>query len=137
MPAPSPSSTLREAITWLYDAIAKEQGYQPEFEHLRSALGQGKAWAGVGHASGQKRAADAAQLALLSFEGNLRDCAYFRADILADENITMQEYSEAAKLLADTVKAQGGPDIRLNMTIDASLGNEMRVILLASENGME
>ena len=133
----TPSPVLREAIEHLYKAIAKEPGYQPEFEHLRSALGQGKVWAGVGRASRQNRAADAAQQALLSFEGNLRNCAYLRADILADENITMQEYSEAAKLLADTVKAQGGPDIRLNMTIDASLGNEMRVILLASENGME
>ena len=133
-----PSPALREASSWLYDAIAAAPSYNPLHEHLRSALGQGKARSGVGRACGENRALDAARTALEDFGNGLSDYGFLLMDIGASENLSMAEYAEAVRFMEAEVKRQGFVwDMHTRVTLSDSFGEEVRVILLATENKME
>ena len=137
MSALSPSPALREASAWLYDSIAAEPGYHPQFEFLRSALGQGKARAGIGRASGECRAPEAAKLAL-EVLGELDGVGFLLANITASEDLSMQEFSAAALYLEEAARVQtpGGPDMEVSMTVDDSFNDELRIILIATDDRM-
>ena len=129
------SPALREASVWLYDAIGADPGYNPLYEHLRSALGQGKVRSGVGRACGESRAREAVRIAFEDIGDGLAACGFLLMDIGANENLSMTEYAEAVWFTEAEVKRQGFVwDMHTRVTFSASFGEEVRVMLLATEN---
>lgn len=131
------SLALREATAWLYDAIAATPGYTPIHEHLRSALGQGKVWAGLGRSSGEGRALQATQEAVANLGKGWEHCGYLFMAVCSSEELNITEYSQAVMLVEAEAALRNAPSPKVELTLSNSFGEEMRVILLATENSME
>jgi cell division protein FtsZ len=93
---------------------------------------QGMAHMGIGRGRGEGRVKDAVKSAINSplLETNVAGAKHILLRISGDENLGMLEFSEAADMIEQ--EADGDADVRIGMTIDNTLGDEIIITVIAT-----
>ncbi len=104
-----------------------------DFADVRTILTDaGTAVMGIGRSSGEGRAAQAAQRAISSglLETSMEGARGVLLMVAGPEDVTLHEVSEAATLVAE--KSDDQADIIFGAVVDSSLGDEVRVTVIAA-----
>lgn len=104
-----------------------------DFADVRTILTDaGTAVMGIGRSSGEGRAAQAAQRAVSSglLETSMEGARGVLLMVAGPEDMTLHEVNEAASLVAD--KSDDQADIIFGAVVDGSLGDEVRVTVIAA-----
>lgn len=124
---------LKMAVQGISQLITMPGVVNMDVEDLLNIIGNsGKASVGVGQASGEKAAMKAAQAALDSpLLENMQNALSVVINIMgAGESLKMLEVNEAASLIQDAASVES--EIMWGMSIDESLGDTVRVMIIAT-----
>lgn len=125
---------LRQAVQGISDLITMPGEINVDFADVKSIMtGMGMALMGTGIAKGENRALEAAQRAISSpllEETSIEGARGVLINIAGGRNLTLHEVAEAARIISDAVD----PDANIisGMVIDESLGDEMKVTVIAT-----
>jgi len=124
---------LRQGISGISDLITTHGIVNADFADVRSIMQDaGTALMGIGRASGDTRAQDAARLAINSplLEMTIDGAKGVLFNITGGLNLGMFEIDEAAKVITKSVD----PDakIKFGAVIDESMGDEVRITVIAT-----
>jgi len=127
-------ATLVDAVCGITDLIHKPGIINLDFQDVRSVMSAGGlAIMGTGCASGDNRAAEATKMAISSpllEDLDIRDATSVLINLSGGENLTLYDFNEAASLLHD--EAHDGVDVFVGTVLDANLGDEVRVTVIAT-----
>jgi cell division protein FtsZ len=125
---------LYSGIACIVDLIVKEGLINLDFADVRTVMsGMGTAMMGTGEASGERRAIQAAEEAIsnpLLDDISLRGAKGLLLSIIGGRNLTLYEVDEAATRVREEV--DGDANIIVGATFDDSLGDKVRVSIVAS-----
>jgi cell division protein FtsZ len=125
---------LYSGIACIVDLIVKEGLINLDFADVRTVMsGMGTAMMGTGEASGERRAIQAAEEAIsnpLLDDISLRGAKGLLLSIIGGHNLTLYEVDEAASRVRAEV--DGEANIIVGATFDESLGDKVRVSIVAS-----
>jgi cell division protein FtsZ len=125
---------LYSGIACIVDLIVKEGLINLDFADVRTVMsGMGTAMMGTGEASGERRAIQAAEEAIsnpLLDDISLRGAKGLLLSIIGGRNLTLYEVDEAASRVREEV--DGEANIIVGATFDESLGDKVRVSIVAS-----
>ena len=125
---------LYSGIACIVDLIVKEGLINLDFADVRTVMsGMGTAMMGTGEASGERRAIQAAEEAIsnpLLDDISLRGAKGLLLSIIGGRNLTLYEVDEAASRVREEV--DGDANIIVGATFDESLGDKVRVSIVAS-----
>jgi len=127
---------LRQGVQGISDLIAVPGLINLDFADVRSVMmGTGTALMGIGNASGDNRAAEAARNAVSSplLETSIEGAKGVLLNITGDESMGLLEVNEAAELIREV--AENDAHIIFGATIDDSLEDELRVTVIATGFG--
>ena len=125
---------LRQGVEGISNIITKPGDVNRDFTDVKNTmLGQGEAILGVGHASGENRAVDAATKAIknpLLEDTSIDGAKSVLINICSSGDISMLEVSEIMKV----VRASIDPDANIlwGQAIDPSLGENVSVTVIAT-----
>lgn len=125
---------LRQGVEGISNIITKPGDVNRDFTDVKNTmLGQGEAILGVGHASGENRAVDAATKAIknpLLEDTSIDGAKSVLINICSSGDISMLEVSEIMKV----VRASIDPDANIlwGQAIDPSLGESVSVTVIAT-----
>ena len=125
---------LHSGIACITDLIVREGLINLDFADVRAVMaGMGTAMMGTGEAAGERRAVDAAELAILNpllDDVSLRGAKGLLVSISGSRSLTLYEVDEAAS----RVRAEVDPDanVIIGATFDESLADKIRVSIVAS-----
>ena len=125
---------LRQAVQGISDLITMPGEINVDFADVKSIMtGMGMALMGTGIAKGENRALEAAQRAISSpllEETSIEGARGVLINIAGGRDLTLHEVAEAARIISDAVD----PDANIisGMVIDESLGDEMKVTVIAT-----
>ena len=125
---------LHSGIACITDLIVREGLINLDFADVRAVMsGMGTAMMGTGEASGERRAIEAAELAILNpllDDLSLQGAQGLLVSISGSRSLTLYEVDEAAS----RVRKEVDPDanIIIGATFDESLGDKVRVSIVAS-----
>jgi cell division protein FtsZ len=125
---------LRQAVQGVSDVITVPGMINVDFADVRSVMGNaGIALLGIGVASGEARAVDAAQAAVSSplLETSINGAKACLINITGGVNLTLAEVAEATKYISDNTDANDA-SIIFGIVQDPSLQNEVRVTVVAT-----
>lgn len=123
----------RSSVQAIVDMVARPGRINLDFANARSALrDRGPAFVGVGRASGEHRAAEAARKAMEAalLEVGAQGAESVVLNVAASRQLKLSELDEAVQ----AVLAEAGPraDVVFGMTVDGRLKGVMQVTLIAS-----
>ena len=125
---------LRQAVQGIADIITKPGLINRDFADVRTVMqGMGHAIMGIGTASGEHRAVEAAQQAIASpllEDTSLAGAAGILMNITGGEDITLNEINEAAEII--TEGAHPDATILFGAVVDPSLGDSIQVTVIAT-----
>jgi cell division protein FtsZ len=125
---------LHSGIACITDLIVREGLINLDFADVRTVMaGMGTAMMGTGEASGEKRAIEAAEQAILNpllDDVSLRGARGLLISISGNRSLTLYEVDEAASRVRKEVDAEA--DIIIGATFDETLGDKLRVSIVAS-----
>ncbi len=125
---------LKQAIKGVSDIILKPGHINVDFADVRAIMrGMGMAIMGTGKCTGENRARDAALMAISSplLENISIDGAKgVLINICGDSSLGLQEINDAAKVIYE--KASDDADIILGSVIDANMGQDVMVTVIAT-----
>ena len=125
---------LHSGIACITDLIVREGLINLDFADVRTVMsGMGTAMMGTGEASGERRAIEAAEIAILNpllDDVSLKGARGLLVSISGSRSMTLYEVDEAAS----RVRAEVDPEanIIIGATFDESLGEKIRVSIVAS-----
>lgn len=124
---------LRQGISGISDLITTHGIVNADFADVRSIMQDaGTALMGIGHASGENRAQDAAKAAINSplLELTIDGAKGVLFNITGGSSLGMFEIDEAAKVITKSID----PDakVKFGTVIDESLGDEIRITVIAT-----
>jgi len=125
---------LHSGIACVTDLIVREGLINLDFADVRAVMGgMGTAMMGTGEAAGERRALEAAELAILNpllDDVSLRGAKGLLISISGSRSLTLYEVDEAAS----RVRREVDPDanVIIGATFDETLGDKVRVSIVAS-----
>jgi len=129
---------LYDAVRGVTDLITKPGLINADFADVRTVMKRrGMALMGEGRASGENRALEAAKRAITSpllEDLSITGCKAMLVNITANEDLGMDEFSEAASYIGEAARSSNGdePDIVVAMSLDESCGDEIRITVIAT-----
>lgn len=124
---------LRQGVQGISEAITVPGDVNVDFADVKTIMqGQGSALMGIGRASGETRAIDAAKAAIesplldVSIEG-ARGILYI---VTGNESLGMHEVSEAAQVITES--AAQDATVIFGAVIDESMGDDVKVTVVAT-----
>lgn len=125
---------LRQAVQGIADIITKPGLINRDFADVRTVMqGMGHAIMGIGRASGEHRAVEAAQQAIASpllEETSLAGARGILMNITGGDDVTLNEINEAAEII--TEGAHPDATILFGAVVDESLDEEIQVTVIAT-----
>jgi len=124
---------LRQGVQGITDLITTPGQINLDFADVRTVMRDaGSAMMGVGSASGENRASEAAKLAISSplMEHSIDGATGLLLNFTGSEDLNLFEVNEAAQIITDT--ADKGANIIFGTVIDPSMGDEVRVTVIAT-----
>lgn len=124
---------LRQGVQGISDLIAVPSLINLDFADVRTIMkGQGLAHMGIGKASGDKRATEAAKQAIQSplLETTISGATGVLLNITGGENLSLFEINEAASLITQATDTEA--NIIFGAGIDPSLNDELRITVIAT-----
>jgi cell division protein FtsZ len=125
---------LRQAVQGIADIITVPGLINRDFADVRTVMkGMGHALMGIGSASGEHRAVEAAQQAIASpllEETSIEGARGLLINITGGEDVTLNEINEAAEII--TEGAAPDAQILFGAVVDESLGDDLQVTVIAT-----
>jgi len=125
---------LRQAVQGIADIITVPGLINRDFADVRTVMkGMGHALMGIGTASGEHRAVEAAQQAIASpllEETSIEGARGLLINITGGEDVTLNEINEAAEII--TEGAAPDAQILFGAVVDESLGDDLQVTVIAT-----
>jgi cell division protein FtsZ len=124
---------LKDGVQGIAEIITGAGFINVDFADVKSVMaGQGIAHMGIGRGSGEKRVKDAVKTAIHSplLDTTVAGAQHILLRIAGDSNLGMLEFSEAADIIEQ--EASPDADVRIGMTIDESLGDEIVITVIAT-----
>src|ERR687894_1207010 len=124
---------LRQGVQGITDLITTPGQINLDFADVRTVMADaGSAMMGVGSASGENRAQEAAKMAISSplMEESIEGATGMLLNFTGSEDLNLFEVNEAAGIVVDT--ADKGANIIFGTVIDPSIGDEVRVTVIAT-----
>ncbi len=125
---------LRQSIEGMSTIITDYGTPNIDFADVRAAMrGQGTALFGIGNASGENRAVDAAQRAInnpLLEDTKIDGAKHFLVNVRASSDFNLNELKEISNIV--TASACPGYDLKPGIVIDESMGDSISVTVIAT-----
>ena len=124
---------LRQGVQGITDLITTPGQINLDFADVRTVMAEaGSAMMGVGSASGENRAAEAAKMAVSSplMEESIEGATGMLLNFTGSEDLNLFEVNEAADIVVST--ADKGANIIFGTVIDPAMGDEVRVTVIAT-----
>ena len=124
---------LRQGVQGITDLITVPGLINLDFADVRTIMADaGSALMGIGTASGESRATEAAKAAVSSplLEETIEGATGMLLNITGGEDLGLFEVNEAAGVVVDT--ADKGANIIFGAVVDPSMGDEVRVTVIAT-----
>ncbi len=124
---------LRQGVQGITDLITVPGLINLDFADVRTIMSDaGSALMGIGSASGESRATEAAKAAVTSplLEQTIEGATGMLLNITGGEDLGLFEVNEAASVVVDT--ADKGANIIFGAVVDQSMGDEVRVTVMAT-----
>jgi cell division protein FtsZ len=124
---------LRQGVQGITDLITTPGQINLDFADVRTVMSDaGSAMMGVGVAAGENRAQEAAKMAISSplMEESIDGATGMLLNFTGADDLNLFEVNEAAQIVVDT--ADKGANIIFGTVIDATLGDEVRVTVIAT-----
>jgi cell division protein FtsZ len=124
---------LRQGVQGITDLITTPGQINLDFADVRTVMQEaGSAMMGIGSAGGENRAVEAAKMAISSplMEQSIEGATGMLLNFTGSEDLNLHEVSEAADVA--TAMADKGANIIFGTVIDPSLGDEVRVTVIAT-----
>jgi cell division protein FtsZ len=129
---------LRQGVQGVTDLITVPGLVNLDFADVRTIMREaGSALMGIGSASGENRAAEAARVAVSSplLESSIEGATGILLNVTAGPDVGLFEVNEAAEVV--TAAADGNANIIFGAVIDPSMGEEVRVTVIATGFGQQ
>jgi cell division protein FtsZ len=129
---------LRSGVSCITDLMLKEGLINLDFADVRVVMrDMGTAMMGTGEASGEKRALEAAELAIsnpLLDNGSMRGAKGLLISITGGDDLTLYEVEEASNRIRREVDSDGDNDVNIivGATFDQSISGRIRVSVVAT-----
>ena len=128
---------LRQAVQGISDLIAAKGMINLDFADVKTAMSErGMAMMGIGVASGESRAAEAAQQAIASpllEEIDISGARGVLVNISGSSSMTMDEFDEASRIIHDKVHEDA--NIIIGLVIDEELEENIKITAIATGFG--
>lgn len=126
-------NVLRQGVEGISDLIVTPGYINLDFADIKTLMSnQGSALMGVGTANGENRATEATKKAISSplLEVSIDGAQHVLMDITGGKDLSMFEAQEAS----DVIKKAAGTDVDISfgMSLDESLGDDVRVTVIAT-----
>lgn len=124
---------LRQGVQGISDLIAVPGLINLDFADVKTIMKDtGSALMGIGRATGEKRAAEAAQMAISSplLETSIEGAKGVLLNITGGSNLGLFEVNEAAEIISSAADPEA--NIIFGAVIDESMGEEIRVTVIAT-----
>jgi cell division protein FtsZ len=124
---------LRQGVQGITDLITVPGLINLDFADVRTVMHDaGSALMGIGSASGESRATEAAKAAVSSplLEQTIEGATGMLLNITGGEDLGLFEVNEAAQVVVDT--ADKGANIIFGAVVDPAMGDEVRVTVIAT-----
>lgn len=125
---------LRQGVQGISDLITKTGLINIDFADVRTVMkGKGDALMGIGSASGENRATEAANGAMnnpLLEDAHIDGAQSILVNVRGDENLTLEEYEEIVRMI--TSAAHEDALVIIGTAVDESLGETIEVTLVAT-----
>jgi cell division protein FtsZ len=124
---------LRQGVQGITDLITTPGQINLDFADVRAVMSEaGSAMMGIGSASGENRAAEAAKIAISSplMEESVEGATGMLLNFTGSEDLNLFEVHEAADIVVST--ADKGANIIFGTVIDPSMADEVRVTVIAT-----
>ena len=124
---------LRQGVQGITDLITTPGQINLDFADVRTVMSDaGSAMMGVGTASGENRAAEAAKMAISSplMEESIEGATGMLLNFTGSDDLNLFEVNEAADIVVST--ADKGANIIFGTVIDPTMGDEVRVTVIAT-----
>ena len=124
---------LRQGISGISDLITTHGIVNADFADVKSIMEDaGTALMGIGRASGETRAADAAKAAINSplLEMNIEGARGILFNITGGSDLGMFEIDEAAKIITKSIDSDA--KVKFGAVIDESMGEEVKITVIAT-----
>ena len=124
---------LRQGVQGITDLITTPGQINLDFADVRTVMSDaGSAMMGVGAASGESRAVEAAKMAVSSplMEESIEGATGMLLNFTGSEDLNLFEVNEAASIVVDT--ADKSANIIFGTVIDPTIGDEVRVTVIAT-----
>lgn len=127
------NEVLKDGVQGITEIITGAGFINVDFADVRSVMaGQGVAHMGIGRGAGESRVKEAVKAAVNSplLDTTVSGAKHILLRIAGDESLGMLEFSEAADMIEQ--EADGDADVRIGMSIDSSLGDEIVITVIAT-----
>jgi len=127
------NEVLKDGVQGITEIITGAGFINVDFADVKAVMSrQGVAHMGIGRGTGEGRVKEAVKAAVSSplLETNVAGARHILLRISGDKNLGMLEFSEAADMIEQ--EADGDADVRIGMTIDDSLGDEIVITVIAT-----
>jgi cell division protein FtsZ len=124
---------LRQGVQGITDLITTPGQINLDFADVRTVMSNaGSAMMGIGSASGESRAVEAAKMAISSplMEESIEGATGMLLNVTGSEDLNLFEVDEAAELVVASADKQA--NIIFGTVIDPTLGDEVRVTVIAT-----
>src|SRR5712692_7673533 len=129
---------LRQGVQGITDLITIPGLVNLDFADVRTIMREaGSAMMGIGSASGESRASEAARTAVSSplLEASIEGATGILLNVTGGSNIGLFEINEAAEVV--TTAADPNANVIFGAVIDEALGDEVRVTVIATGFGLQ
>ncbi len=124
---------LMSGVTGITDLITTPGLINVDFADVRTIMSDaGSAVMGIGHATGENRAPQAAERAISSpmLESSMEGAKGVLLSVAGPSSMTLHEATEAAQVVSDHADAEA--DIIFGAIVDDDLGEEMKITVIAA-----
>jgi cell division protein FtsZ len=127
------NEVLKDGVQGISEIITGAGFINVDFADVKSVMSnQGFTHMGIGHGAGDNRVKDAVKTAINSplLDTTVAGAKHILLRIAGDENLGMLEFSDAADMIEQ--EADGEADVRIGMSIDNALGDEIVITVIAT-----
>ena len=127
------NEVLKDGVQGITEIITGAGFINVDFADVKAVMArQGVAHMGIGRGRGEGRVKEAVKAAINSplLDTNVAGAKHILLRISGDENLGMLEFSEAADMIEQ--EADGDADVRIGMSIDSTLGDEIVITVIAT-----
>jgi len=126
---------LQQGVQGISEVIVVPGLVNVDFADVRTVMKDaGTAMMGIGEATGDKRAPDAARQAIASplLETGIEGATAVLLNITGGPDMTLSEVHEASKIIQEAAQGENGADLTLGAVIDEKMEGHVRVTVLAT-----